>query len=92
MRIAAILTTLALWASSAAAQVQCLAYEQFRDSMIVNGIQLIAQGNTTAPNGEPARVELWKAQDNTWALIGIVNDTIACVIQSGTDYSEPPTL
>ncbi len=92
MRIAAILTTLALWASSAAAQVQCLDYEQFRDSMIVNGIQLIAQGNTTAPSGEPARVELWKASDNTWALIGIINDTIACVIQSGTDYSEPPTL
>ena len=92
MRITPILTALALWASSAAAQAQCFDYEAFRTSMALNRISLIAEGNTTTPDGQPARMELWKAGDDTWALIGVINDAIACIIQSGTDYSEPPTL
>ena len=92
MRLKIILTILALWASPVIAQQQCVQYQPFRDSLIERGIGLIAEAQTIAPDGPPARVEIWRAQDNTWAMIGIINDTLACILHSGTDYTELPTF
>jgi hypothetical protein len=92
MKLKIILTALALWASPVFAQQQCVQYEPFRDSLISQGVGLVAEAQTIAPDGTPARIEIWRAPDNTWAMIGIINDQLACVLQSGTDYSELPTF
>ena len=92
MKLKIILIALALWASPVFAQQQCIQYQPLRDSLIERGIGLIGYGATVTPDGQPARMELWRAPDGTWAIIGIIDDTIACILQSGSDYTEPQAL
>lgn len=88
MRITAILTALALWANTAAAQSICMDYGTMAANLTQEGIYKQSEGDTMSPQGQPARMELWLSESGSFAVIGVLDDGFACLILAGDNYSE----
>lgn len=86
------MTALALLGSPAHAQSMCVAYDVVVDEFALDHIVQIALGELIAPNGEVARMEIWAARDGTWVVLGILDDYLACVLLSGTEFSIPESI
>lgn len=81
-------TALALWANISAAQTICMDYGMIAANLIQAGIYKQSEGSTMSPQGEPARMELWLSESGSFAVIGVLNDGLACLILAGENYSE----
>lgn len=79
---------LALWANVSAAQSICMEYTAMVSNLIQAGIYKQSEGSTMSPQGEPARMELWLSESGSFAVIGVLNDGLACLILAGENYSE----
>ena len=88
MRIAALSTALALWANVSAAQTACMEYAGMVSNFLAAGIYKHSEGLTMSPQGEPARMELWLSDSGAFAVVGVINDEIGCLIIAGDYYSE----
>ena len=88
MKLWATLTALALLANTAAAQTACMSYAGMVSNFLAAGIYKHSEGLTMSPQGEPARMELWLSDSGAFAVIGVINDEIGCLIIAGDDYSE----
>jgi hypothetical protein len=74
------------------AQSACMAYEPLRRVMQESGIYMEGSGHMQIAGGKILATQLWVSPSGDWAVIGIDETGIACIILSGVAWKKPERL
>lgn len=75
--------------SIVSAQSACYDYNTLRSAMTASGVRLSGSGQMEIGGGVFSTIEVWVAPDQKWALLGIGNNGVACILLSGEGWSIP---
>jgi len=73
-------------------QAACMAYEPLRRVMQESGIYMEGSGHMQIAGGKILATQLWVSPSGDWAVIGIDETGIACIILSGVAWKKPERL
>lgn len=74
------------------AQSACMAYEPLRRVMQESGIYMEGSGYMEMAGGQILATQLWVSPSGEWAVIGVDEAGIACIILSGVAWTNPERL
>jgi hypothetical protein len=74
------------------AQSACMAYEPLRRVMQENKVYMEGSGHMQIADGRILATQIWVSPSGDWAVIGVDETGIACIIMSGIGWTKPERL